>query len=342
MKFSGAPVSLLAATILLCVTTLVSAQNAQHTDQQIGNSTINVPGPLSNWQAKVDPASRLKPLTEATPTPPEIVLELTQLVVGLDSEVPLKSFFKPKTFEIHNGMLPAIDADSNTGKTTASNLPGSVNSTTKFASSCESVRRAMPIMLAKLDDKGAGKMKEALGKTALASAPTVVCYSGQTATVNDYSSQPFVVGVKPLVKNGAVAHQPIIQTIENGLATQIQPVIKAGKIDLIANLVHSKITNVETFMISGTRENNVSEGVMIQIPEQTLKRISLNTSLEDGETLFIDPRLQIEVQERQMSKRPFTKAKTKTVSVNKQVYYLLKARIVEKEKALNTSLTQTR
>ena len=93
-------------------------------------------------------------------------------------------------------------------------------------------------------------------------------------------------------------------------------------------------------MISGIKRKNLSKGVMIQIPEQTLKHINLSTSLEDGETLFIDPRLQIESREKQDSKLPFSKAKS--VSVNKQVYFLLKAQIVEPEKALNKSLTQSR
>ena len=340
MKLSGIPTVLFAAAIFLCMTTLTSAQTADQTGEGLETSMLKVSSPLSNWKSIVEPESRLKPFTEAGPTPPQIVLELTQLIVDLDSEVPLRSFFKPQTFEVHNGVLPAVDADSGTGKTSSSNIPGSINSTTKFASSCESVRRATPIMLAKLDDKGTQAMKAALGKTANGTAPTVVCFSGQTAVVKDVAYQPFVVGVKPLTKDGETAYQPILQTVENGLVTRIKPTIKDGKIDLTANLAHSKVSEVETFMISGIKRKNLSKGVMIQIPEQTLKHINLSTSLEDGETLFIDPRLQIESREKQDSKLPFSKAKS--VSVNKQVYFLLKAQIVEPEKALNKSLTQSR
>ena len=340
MKLSGIPTFLFAATILLCMTTLTSAQTADHSGEGLETSLLKVSSPLSNWKSIVEPENRLKPFTEVDPTPPQIVLELTQLVVDLDSEVPLKSFFKPQTFEVHNGVLPAVDADSETGKTSSSNIPGSINSTTKFASSCESVRRATPVMLAKLDDKGTQAMKAALGKTAIATAPKVVCFSGQTAAVTDVTYQPFVVGVKPRTKDGATAYQPIIQTVEDGLVTRIEPTIKDGKIDLTANLAHSKVSAVETFMISGIQRKDFSKGVTIQIPEQTLKHINLSTSLEDGETLFIDPRLQIESREKQNSKLPFATAKS--VGVNKQVYFLLKAQIAEPGKALNKSLTQSR
>jgi hypothetical protein len=101
-------------------------------------------------------------------------------------------------------------------------------------------------------------------------------------------------------------------------------------------LAHSTISNVETFTVSGTNE----AGVNVQIPEQTLKQVSLSASLEDGETLFIDPRLQIEVEEKQTGKLPF--AKSKSVDIKKQVYFLVTTRIVAQEDELDTSLTQAK
>ncbi len=300
---------------------------AQHA--ALPNNAKHLASPLANWQ----PEYQGNIADDETST---VVVEVRRIAVDLDCDVPLKSFFKRGSFEVHTGSMPAIEADANVGASRVSNATAPANSTVKMAAACESVRRAVPVMLAKLDDDGVAKLTQALTNQTVTSAPTVTCYSGRTATVSDTNLRPFVVGVKPVVGDVAIAHQPIIQTIEDGFMFRVNPVVNNGKIELSANLVHSKISNVETFTVSGTDQ----AGVNVQIPEQTLKRVNLSASLVDGETLFIDPRLQIEVEEKQTGKLPF--AKSKSVDVKKQVYFLVTTRIVAQEDELGTSLTQAK
>jgi hypothetical protein len=304
-----------------------SETSAQHS--ALPKGVEHVASPLANWQ----PEYQGNIAGEETTT---VVVEVRSVAVDLDCDVPLKSFFKRGSFEVHTGSMPAINADTNVGASRVSNAAAPADSTIKMAAACESVRRAMPVMLAKLDDDGVVKISEALSNQTVTSAPTVVCYSGQTATISDVNLRPFVVGVKPIVGDVGVAHQPIIQTIEDGYMFQVNPVVKNGKIDLKASLAHSKISNVETFTVSGNDE----AGVNVQIPEQTLKQVSLSASLENGETLFIDPRLQIEVEEKQTGKIPFKKSKS--VDVKKQVYFLLTTRIVNQESELGARVADAK
>ncbi len=313
------------STIFLSTLALPFCMTADATAQSpalvLGPSKVEtVASPLTSWQPRVEGETELT--TGVADAKTSVVVEVLCVAVNLDCDVPLKSFFKPGSFEVHTGSMPSIDANSNVGVSRLSNASAALNSTTKMAAACESVRRAMPVMLAKLDKEGISKMKAALGSHKMTAAPNATCYSGQAATVSDMCLRPFVVGVKPIVGDDAVAHQPIIQTIEDGYIIQLTPVINDGKIDLNASLAHSTVSNVETFTFSGTQD----AGVTVQIPEQTLKQVSVSTSLEDGETLFLDPRLQIEVDETQTSKLPFKKSKT--VASTKQVYFLVTARIV--------------
>ena len=104
---------------------------------------------------------------------------------------------------------------------------------------------------------------------------------------------------------------------------RITPVVKDGKIDLMANFAHSKVSSVDVLKISGTEES----GVAVQIPEQTVKQVNVSASLQDGETLFLDPRLQIEVEQDHPSKLPFKKSKS--VTTTKQVYFLVTTTVVD-------------
>ena len=292
--------------------------------------------PNSNWQSPSELQATAKNLVSTENKTQSIVLEVTRLEVSTDSDVALKSFFKPGSFELHSGSMPPIDLNSGFGESRASKVDDPAASTTEFATSCESVRKSMPVMLAKLDDQGVVAMQQQLGKACSKQLPTVTCYSGSPAVFNDVALQPFVVGVQPLKQANALAHQPIIQTVENGFVMLFKPTAKDGSIELEAALAHSTVSNVETFTVSG----NETDGVMIQIPEQAVKRVKLATSLLDGETLFVDPRLKIEVEQKQDKKIPFAKAKE--VKVEKQVYFLVKARVIVQSEEPATRLTQAR
>jgi hypothetical protein len=333
MRLSFVSATLLVGLALsFCGSTLAIAQSP--TSVLGPNNSTTVASPLDNWQPRHEDSGVENVDADATTT--SVRIEIRSVAVDLDCDVPLKSFFKRGSFEVHTSSMPSVDATANVGASRLSNAAASANSTTKKAAACESVRRASPVMLGKLDNDGLQKIIKALSSQKVVAAPTVVCYSGQTATVSDVNLRPFVVGVKPIVGDDAVAHQPVIQTIEDGYMFRLNPAIKGDKIDLNASLAHSKVSDVETFTISGSED----AGITVQIPEQTLKQVSLSTSLKDGETLFVDPRLQIEVEEAQTSKLPFKKSSK--VTATKQLYFLVTARIEVPEEELGTSLTQVK
>lgn len=60
-------------------------------------------------------------------------------------------------------------------------------------------------------------------------APKVTLFNGQQATIIDSASRPFVVGLIPVVGNGAVGFQPIITQIQDGIQLQVVAVISADR-----------------------------------------------------------------------------------------------------------------
>ena len=284
-----------------------------------------VPSTLANWQTNVEDSPALLTTGIDSAKKKSVLIEISSIAVDLDCKVPLKSFFKRGSFEVHTGSMPSIDVNAGVGESRLSSIDTLSATKTNTAAACQSVRRAMPVMLAKLDAAGTLKIKQALSPKEITAIPGVVCYSGQTETVSDMNFRPFVVGVKPIESEVAVAHQPVIQLIEDGYMFRITPVVKDGKIDLMANFAHSKVSSVDVFKISGTEES----GVAVQIPEQTVKQVNVSASLQDGETLFLDPRLQIEVEQDHPSKLPFKKSKS--VTTTKQVYFLVTTTVVDDE-----------
>ena len=286
---------------------------------------VLVPSTLANWQTNVEDSPALLTTGIDSAKKKSVFIEISSIAVDLDCKIPLKSFFKRGSFEVHTGSMPSIDVNAGVGESRLSSIDTLSATKTNTAAGCQSVRRAKPVMLAKLDAAGTLKIKQALSPKEITAIPRLVCYSGQTETVSDMNFRPFVVGVKPIESEVAVAHQPVFQSIEDGYMFRITPVVKDGKIDLMANFAHSKVSSVDVFKISGTEES----GVVVQIPEQTVKQVNVSASLQDGETLFLDPRLQIEVEQDHPSKLPFKKSKS--VTTTKQVYFLVTTTVVDDE-----------
>lgn len=309
------PILLTVSVILTCQAAMSVAQIAKY----------EIESPLANWNVRNTVSQSVATSEKDTANQLSVVLEVRKILIDADNhEIPLKSFFKPNTFEVYMGSLPSIEKETEPESSRINRIPDSPDSTVSFASSSQSIRRSMPVMVAKLDDAGVRMLYAAVKGVAnrIEQLPTVTCYSGQSAAVNDMSLRPFVVAVKPQVGDFAVAHQPVIQTIEDGTMMHLKPTLENGKVKLNANLAHSTVSAVETFTVSGKPE----EGVAIQIPEQTVRKVAVSAVLEDGETLFLDPRLQIEVEQQEDSRLPFSKSKM--VRKTKQVYFLMTSRVV--------------
>ena len=60
-------------------------------------------------------------------------------------------------------------------------------------------------------------------------APKVTMFDGQTGTINDTTTRPFVVGYVPIVGDFAVGQQPIIVVLSEGTQMNVQPVVSPDK-----------------------------------------------------------------------------------------------------------------
>ena len=148
-------------------------------------------------------------------------------------------------------------------------------------------------------------------------APTVVMFNGQSASVNDTQSRPFVTSVAPVVGDFAVAHQPVITILPDGTNLNVTASVSNDRRSVTMSLVpfFTEVTEVETFTFTGTTRTEVatdsllddlldtldpltadddddeiatiSEGVTIQLP--VLAQTSVNTvvSVPDGGTILM-------------------------------------------------------
>jgi hypothetical protein len=94
----------------------------------------------------------------------------------------------------------------------------------------------------------------------------------------------------------SVAHQPIVQVVEQGNLFKFRLFGDEGKIRLNADLALSDIASVETLSYSDSKRNGPLAGseeaassVTVQVPEHKLKQVHFSTLVEDGLTVFIDP-----------------------------------------------------
>ena len=84
-------------------------------------------------------------------------------------------------------------------------------------------------------------------------APTVTMFNGQSASISDGQSRPFVTGVIPVVGDFAVGQQPIITLIPDGTNLSVQATVSEDRRFVRLNLspFFSEITDVETFTFDG-------------------------------------------------------------------------------------------
>lgn len=80
-------------------------------------------------------------------------------------------------------------------------------------------------------------------------APKVTLFNGQNATVSQQSQRPFVLGLLPVVANGAVGFQPIVQSIPTGINLNVLAVISADRryVRLSLSPQFQQVTDIFTF-----------------------------------------------------------------------------------------------
>jgi len=155
-------------------------------------------------------------------------------------------------------------------------------------------------------------------RTSITQAPTVTMFNGQSASVNDGSSQPFVTSVVPVVGDFAIGHQPIITILPEGTNLNVTAVVSDDRRFVRLQLVpfFSQVTDVQTFTFDGsttteTTSNSVldslldvvdgganaddsdeeftttTQGITIQLPVLSFTTISTVVSVPDGGTVLL-------------------------------------------------------
>lgn len=142
-------------------------------------------------------------------------------------------------------------------------------------------------------------------------APKVTMFDGQFASVNDFASRPFVLGLTPIVGDFAVAQQPIIAVLNDGTQLNVQSVVSPDR-RFVRMTLQPNFTRIEdedrTFTFEGSRttrggtnlfdptgdplnlrddEETIVTGSTVQLP--TLGQFSVNTTVTvpDGGTILM-------------------------------------------------------
>ena len=151
-------------------------------------------------------------------------------------------------------------------------------------------------------------------RTNLLQSPTVTMFNGQSASVTDGFSRPFVTSVTPVVGDFAVAHQPVITILPDGTNLNVSAVVSNDRRSVRMTLVpqFTQIGDVQTFTFSGSQTTEVStnsllddlldiaspddsddevnvntQGVTVQLPIIANTSVSTVVSVPDGGTILL-------------------------------------------------------
>ena len=148
-------------------------------------------------------------------------------------------------------------------------------------------------------------------RTNVMQAPKVTMFDGQFASINDFASRPFVMGLQPVVGDFAVAQQPIIVVLNDGTTLNVQSVVSQDKRYVRMTLAPS-FTRIEdednTFTFTGTRtsrtgsavigpngqptttrddEEEIISGSTVQLPTLGQTSVQTTVNVPDGGTILL-------------------------------------------------------
>lgn len=111
-------------------------------------------------------------------------------------------------------------------------------------------------------------------------------FNGSDAELSVTNTRCFVTGVNEVVTDNAIAHQPIISTLESGFRTRMKPTLRAGEIDLDCHVRFQEITDAKTAHVS--YDPVAESGVSIQVPTIAVTNVEINQSFPLGSSLLIE------------------------------------------------------
>jgi general secretion pathway protein D len=149
-------------------------------------------------------------------------------------------------------------------------------------------------------------------RTNVLNAPKVTLFNGQQAFVADAISQPFVIGVIPVVGEFVAAQQPVIVVLNEGTMMTIQAVVSDDRryVRLTVVPFFTQVGDVQEFTFEGTSstsrsssstdddddgknessEDNEEEsrsGVTVQLPAFQFVSVVTTVSVPDGGTVLL-------------------------------------------------------
>ena len=192
-------------------------------------------------------------------------------------------------------------------------------------------------------------------RTNILQSPTVTMFNGQSASVSDGFSQPFVTSVTPVVGDFAVAHQPVITILPDGTNLNVSAVVSNDRRSVRMTLVpqFTQIGDVQTFTFSGSQSTEVStnsllddlldiatpddsddevnvttQGVTVQLPIIASTSVSTVVSVPDGGTILLGGIKRMNEQRSEsgvpfLSNIPYVNRLFKNVSIGRETQNLM-------------------
>lgn len=147
-------------------------------------------------------------------------------------------------------------------------------------------------------------------RTNVMQAPKVTLFDGQSAMISDIVQRPFVMSLRPVVGDFAVAQQPIIVVLNDGTELNVQAVVSDDKrfVRLTLSPSFTQIGNVDTFTFTGSRssrlrsrtidpntgepfddedEEEITQGTTVQQPTMASTNVQTTVSVPDGGTILL-------------------------------------------------------
>ena len=127
----------------------------------------------------------------------------------------------------------------------------------------------------------------------LVQAPKVTTFNGALASVSNFTSRNYVSSLQPIVANGAVAFQPQISSIPDGVQLFVTPVVSADRRYVRMTLSPQFITFVQfdSFTIpaavSGFLGGSGTVNGTIQLPVTSVTNVSTTVTVPDGGTVLL-------------------------------------------------------
>lgn len=123
-------------------------------------------------------------------------------------------------------------------------------------------------------------------RSSILTAPRVVVFNGGSAWVAVTIQQNFVSQLTPIVAQGAVAQQPVTQTIDAGASLFVRATVTADKRYVMMLLAPgvTRLLALQTFQFSG---GTGAFPAFIQLPTLSVQRVQTVVSVPDGGTLLL-------------------------------------------------------